>query len=71
MLNRLLDSQLIVGRSSNEIRASAAVAAKTQSDLYEFMICGSYKDEHSVWHCLLSRRVSNEVSMPLHNRSDR
>jgi len=34
MLNRLLESQLSVGRSSYEIRASAAVAAKTQSDLF-------------------------------------
>ena len=48
MLTRLLDSQLIVGRSSNEIRSSGAVAAKTKSDLNAFMICGSDNDEHSV-----------------------
>jgi len=29
MLNRLLDRHLIISRSSNEIQASAAVAAKT------------------------------------------
>jgi len=28
------------------------------------MICGSYKDEQ----CLLSRHVSNKLSMPLHNK---
>ena len=47
MLNRLRNNLLIVGRISNKIGASDAVAVELQSDLNAFMICGFDKQEHS------------------------
>ena len=70
MLNRLLHSQLIVGRCSNEIWASPAVAAETQSD-NAFMICGSDKDAHSVffhgvsaYHCITAVIINSSNQFP-------
>ena len=54
MLNRLLNSLLIVGRVSKDILAPATVAAEMQSDLNAFVICDSDKDEHSAQHTFMA-----------------
>jgi len=69
MLTRLLYSQLIVGRSSNEIRASGRCCGC--EDVIWFKCIYDLRIWQRRAQCLLSRRVSNELSMPLHNSRDR
>jgi len=54
MLNRLLNSMLIVGRVSKDILALATVAAEKQSDLNAFVICDSDKDGHNAQHTFMA-----------------